>query len=59
MRRLVTQVTKTPDCLEETLLSVTYVTPDTLYILVTPPIVAAKVDTHLHFSFSTPPNQLI
>ena len=50
---LVTQVTKMPDCLEKTPLSVTYVTPATLYILVTPPIVAAEIDTHLHFSFPT------
>ena len=41
--RFVTYVTKTSDCLRETLLSVTYVTPVALYISGPPPIVAAKI----------------
>ncbi len=54
---LVTHVTKTPNCSGETPLSVTYVTPATLYILVTPPIVAAKIVVDFYFSFPPPADQ--
>ena len=43
----------------ERLLSVTYVTPFTLYILGTPPIVAAEISIDLHFSFPTLSDRLI
>lgn len=48
---------KKSDCLGEIHLSVTYVTPATLYILVTPPIVTAKIVVDLHFSFPPPADQ--